>query len=73
MGRHDPMGDEGLEQSAETAKETAISETGGAESGARPNRDPMLAKVIEAWPGLSSDARRAIVAIVKGGVARVVL
>ena len=62
------MGDTGLEQPPASPQKTAISETGGAESGAvdAPNglNAPALVSLIEAWPTLPQTVRDEIAAIV---------
>ena len=61
----------GLEQSAKTPGKKALSEKSGAESGAvGPSfavSDPDLNSVVDAWPGLADDAKRAILEIVNSG------
>ncbi len=71
LPRSAERGGTGLERGAETTKETAISETGGAESGALADQDSDLAEVVRRWGSLPSEAKAAILAIVKSGVARV--
>jgi hypothetical protein len=71
------MGDEGLEQPSDSSGKSADSQTGGAESGAvdAPNAnmagsttvptDPVLARLVEAWPELPEHIRAAIAALVR--------
>ena len=63
------MGGTGLEPLADSVGETAILQTGGAESGAVGARqaplDPALALVIEAWPALSEAAKTGILAMIR--------
>ena len=62
----------GLEHSAQTPRKEAISDQGGAESGApdapnalrRPN-DPGLRRIIDAWPDLPKPLKAGIVAMVR--------
>ncbi len=65
------MGVTGLEQTAKTPGKTAISEKSGAESGAFDRSfafsDPDLNTLINAWPELSDDDKRAILEIVNAG------
>ena len=58
------MGLEGPELPLETRGKTAISEQGGAESGALPPHDPRLARLVEAWPDLPEAIRAGIAAMV---------
>ncbi len=61
----------GLEQTAKTPGKTAIAEESVAESGAFDRSfalsDPDLKALIDAWPGLSDDDKRAILEIVNSG------
>jgi hypothetical protein len=63
-----PVVDTGLEVSPDSPQETAISETGGAESGAVDARnglnDPALVSLVEAWPTLPQTVRDEIAALV---------
>ncbi|MCY3015056.1 MAG: hypothetical protein NT171_10250 [Planctomycetota bacterium] len=59
----DEMDRAGIERQAYSPKNTTISDSGGAESGALPDD---LAHVIEAWGSLTADDRRRIRAIVDG-------
>ena len=60
-----------LEQVANSSRKTALSEAGGAESGAVVARggavDADLAEVVEAWPALDQSDRKSILAIVRAG------
>jgi hypothetical protein len=70
------MGDEGLERRSSSPRKTAISHTGGAESGAvaaqnagsagrNPSAaDPELTRLAEAWARLPEGIRRGILAMV---------
>ena len=62
------VGQAGLEQCQEDAVNTALSQAGGAESGARGAQigefDADLAFVAQHWPALDDDTKRAILAIV---------
>jgi len=60
------MGKEGLELSPLSPKNTAISDPGGAYSGALPAN---LKHVVENWGSLTEDDRRRIQAIVDGRLA----
>jgi hypothetical protein len=60
------VGKEGLELSPLSPENTTISDSGGAQSGALPAD---LARLIEAWGGLTADDRRRIRAIVDGRLA----
>ncbi|MBT4864957.1 MAG: hypothetical protein HON53_07565 [Planctomycetaceae bacterium] len=68
------VGDEGLEQPATSPQKTAISDTGGAESGAVDARnglnDPALVSLIEAWPTLPQAVRDEIAALVDNHVSQ---
>lgn len=59
----------GLEEGVNSSGNVAVSETGGAESGAvgAQNRvaDAELARIIDAWPTLSAEVKTAIVQLVK--------
>ena len=59
----DEMDRAGIERQAYSPKNTTISDSGGAYSGALPAD---LAHVIEAWGSLTADDRRRIRAIVDG-------
>jgi hypothetical protein len=64
------MGDTGLEQTARKPSKTAISKKRGAKSGALESdfsqKEPDLAEVVRAWPGLSKRQRAEILRIVRG-------
>jgi hypothetical protein len=61
------MGDKGTELSSKSSGNPQVEVEGGAKNGAKtPEIDENLARVIASWPGLSDDARRAIVRIVEG-------
>ncbi len=65
----------GAEHPAQTPRKKAISDQGGAESGApdapnalrRPN-DPSLCRIIDTWPDLPEAIRAGIVAMVRAAV-----
>ena len=63
------MGRTGLEHIAKTPEKTVVSHSGGAESGAVVDEiepiEPDLQLIIEAWPQLPDDLRKAILAIVE--------
>jgi hypothetical protein len=61
-----PVGATRFERPTSTPKNTTISDSGGAKSGALPAD---LARLIEAWGGLAEDDRRRIRAIVDGRLA----
>ena len=65
----------GAEHPAQTPRKKAISDQGGAESGApdapdAPNRpdDPDLSRLINAWPNLPEAIRAGIVAMVNAAI-----
>ena len=62
------MADEGLERDAESPENTAVSQNGGAESGALAVAsgaiDADLARIIEAWPMLTQTQVEAMLAFV---------
>jgi hypothetical protein len=64
------MGDTGLEHPPLAVSKTAISETGGAKSGAhdapRKIENPDLAQITAAWPALPEHIKMAILIMVKG-------
>lgn len=64
------MAEAGLEHPTRYTGETQSGIESGAESGAVGARndspDPDLARLIEAWPTLTTDARRRVLAIVNG-------
>ena len=63
------MGDEGLEPPQQLQGKTALSETGGTESGTLGAQtaliDPDLQSVVEAWSSLSDGTKKAILALVR--------
>lgn len=63
------MGDDGLEHPHQNTGETAISKTGGAESGAVGAQcgwiDGDLAAIVAAWPSLPAEAWAAILDVVR--------
>jgi len=62
------LGAAGTELSAKAPEKQVVADSTGAPDGAIPPRfDPDLAKVANAWPKLSADAKSAIMAIVEGG------
>ena len=64
------MGDEGLEQSAQSSKKTGLSQTADAKSDAFSSDfgpiDADLAALIDAWPALPAAVRDMILALVHG-------
>lgn len=68
------MAGAGFEQPPVSPQKTAISETGGAESGAVDARngliDPVLASLIDAWPTLPQTVRDEIAALVDNHISQ---
>jgi hypothetical protein len=58
------VGDEGLEESLETPSKQALSETGGAQSGAI-RSDAILKELCDCWPHLPDHIRQTIMTLVR--------
>jgi hypothetical protein len=61
------MGTPGLEHPPETSGETAVLDSGRANSDATLTTDPRLRSILDAWPHLSDGVRAALVAMAEAG------
>ena len=60
------QGDEGLEQSPKTPRETAFLDTSAAYALQLAEKDPRFQTILTRWPRLSDDVKMELLRIVKG-------